>query len=476
MLIKKIFSDSLIYSVGPQIPKIASLFVLPIITRYLTSTDYGIAGVILAYTSFLSAMSDLGFSVLMMNSFYNYKLKWKHYWRQYHYYLSLWAIFYSFILGTVLFFIMPEEAVKMKYFIIGLFVIPSLVFNVTTIIATRYYQYSSKPVFISTVSAVIGVISIILNLYTIAYLKMGYLGWFVSNFIASFLTFLCYVYPVYFKYKITPLIKFRKTFLLKSLRISLPVIPHNYSSFLLNTSDRVVMDRLNVNISKIGEYNLAYTFGSYMEFFGNAVGIAVGPIYTSLFSSKSKEAAITVKFITNFLQVVFILVSLLISLWCKELFELLIKNKELKSVYPIAIIIIMGYAYRPYYWTAITRLQYSENTNQLWKITFLSGVLNVVLNLFFIPIYGISAAAITTFLCLMYIGFAGYFLPVFRKVEPEKYSPIFFIVLILISTLMVYALKDINILLKLLISLALLFSFIGYSYINKFKLFNLKLQ
>ncbi len=371
---------------------------------------------------------------------------------------------------------MPTEAIKYRYLIIGLFVLPSLIFNVTTIIATRYYQYSSKPLFISIVSAGVGIISILLNLYTIAFLKMGYLGWFLSNFIASFITFLCYFYPVYFKLKVTPLIKFRKAFLIKSLKISLPVIPHNYSSFLLNTSDRVVMDRLNVNIEKIGNYNLAYTFGSYMDFFGNAIGMAVGPIYTSLFSSKSREAAVSVKFITNFLQICFIVASLLVSLWCKELFELLIKNNELKSVYPIAIIIIMGYAYRPYYWTAITRLQYTENTNQLWKITFLAGVINVVLNLIFIPIYGVAAAAVTTFICLLYVGFSGYFLSSFKKQETEKYYPVFFIALILLSTTTVYALKDIPILIKFIVTASLIIFFFVYCYLNKFKLLNLKLH
>lgn len=470
MLIKKIFSDSLIYSVGPQIPKIASLFVLPIITKYLTSTDYGIAGIILAYTSLLSAISDLGFSVLMMNSFYNFKLKWKHYWRQYHYYLSLWAIIYSSILGIILYFIMPNEAMKHRLLIIGMFVMPSLLFNVTTIMATRYYQYASKPFFITSVSAIVGVISILLNLFTIAYLKMGYLGWFVSNFLASFLSFLCYIYPVYFKYKITPLVKFRKSFLIKSLKISLPVIPHNYSSFLLNASDRVVMERLNIKTSEIGNYNLAYTFGSYMEFFGNAIGMAIGPIYTSLFSSKSNEAAITVKFITNFLQISFIVISLIVSLWCKELFEVLIKNNDLKAVYPIAIIIIMGYSYRPYYWTAITRLQYSENTKHLWKITFLAGIINVTLNFYFIPIYGIYTAAVTTFICLLYMGFAGYFLPAFKKQETQKYYPISFMSLICILTVIVFLLKDISILNKTLVTFFFLIPYSFYLIKSRHKL------
>ncbi|MDP1844452.1 MAG: oligosaccharide flippase family protein [Sediminibacterium sp.] len=474
MLFKKILSDSLIYTIGPQLPKIASIFILPIITPYLTSNDYGIAGIILAYTTLLGALSDLGFSVLMMNSFYNYKLKWRHYWGQYHFYLSIWSIIYSILMGGLLFFIMPVEAEKNKLLIISFFVVPALFFNVTTIIATRYYQYSSKPFYISSVSAFVGVLAVILNLVTIVYYKMGYLGWFFSNFVASLITFLFYLYPVYFKYKIWPIFRFRKAFLKKSLMISLPLLPHNYSAFLLNTSDRVVMERMHVPTGEIGKYNLAYTFGGYLEFFGNAIGMAIGPIYTSMFSNKSIESARSIKFLTNFLQVCFLFISVIISVWCKEIFSVLIQNKSLNQVYPIAIIIIMGYAYRPYYWTAITRLQYSEQTKDLWKITFVAGILNVILNIIFIPIYGIVAAALTTYCCLMYMGFAGYFLKSFKKVETEKYNPLTFILLIIIATVLTFLIKDLRVLYKSIITLFLCLLFFFFVSKNKKKLFEIK--
>jgi O-antigen/teichoic acid export membrane protein len=457
MVIKKIFSDSVIYVIGPQIPKIASLFILPIITPFLTSTDFGIAGVILAYTGLIGAISDLGFSVLMMNSFFNYKIKWRHYWRQYHFYLSIWSILYSGLLSLLLFYTIPNETGNNKGIIIALCVIPALFFNVTTIIATRFYQYSSKPLYISSVSVIVGVMTIFINLYTIAYLKMGYMGWFISNFFAGFATFIFYSIPVYFKYKIYPIFIFRKKFLFKSLKISLPLIPHNYSAFLLNTSDRVVMERLNLGTSSIGQYNLAYTFGSYMEFFGNAIGMAIGPIYTSMFSDKEMQSAKKVRDITNYLQIAFVVVSFLVSLWCKELFSILINNESLNKIYPLAIIIIMGYSYRPYYWTSITRLQYSENTKDLWKITFVAGILNVLLNVIFIPIFGIIAAALSTFICLLYMGFSGYFLKSFRKVEKEKYSPLFFVFIIVISSVSVYLLKDSNWQIKLGLTFVLLY-------------------
>jgi len=452
LFLKKLLSHSLIYALGPQIPKIASLFVLPIITRYLTAADYGIYGVILSYTSLLGAFSDLGFSVVMVNAYYNYPSRWRIIWRQLHFYLIVWSVIYAILLALLLILVMPEQVGDNKLNIIGLVCLPAMFFSAVPMIGGRYYQFAQKPMYVAGVSAIIGAIAIILNLYTIAYLKMGYMGWFVSNAISAVLIFLCYAYPVFIKYKLHPVFIFRKSFLIKNLKVSLPIIPHSYSSYLLNASDRLIMDRVRIKVNLIGEYNLAYTFGGYFEFFGNALGMAVGPFYTKLYSQKSVDSDRSVHFITHWLQISFIGVGFIASLWCKELLELLVKNDELKMVYPFAIIIIMGYSYRPYYWSAVNRLQYVEKTNQLWRISLLAGLLNLVLNLIFIPIFGIMAACVTTFLSLMYLGFSGYFLKAFKANETMKYKPLLWGSIIILTTVLVYYLKDIPVYLKLIMS------------------------
>src|SRR6185437_8334555 len=233
-----------------------------------------------------------------------------------------------------------------------------------------------------------------LNLYTIAYLRMRFMGWFWSTAVSSLLQFFLFVYPVYFKYKLAPLVSFRKRFLLRQLRISLPIIPHNYSSYLLNSSDRMVMDRLHVNISSIGIYNMAYIFWNYFEFGGTAIGMAVGPVITGLIAKKDQKSESNLFTLAKWLQMAFMVTGFLVALWSKELMDLLISNNELKSAYPIAIIIIMSYVYRPYYWLVVSRLQYHHKTTQLWKISFIAGILNLVLNFIFIPLFGILAAAI----------------------------------------------------------------------------------
>ena len=123
--LKKIFSHSLIYALGPQVPKLASLFVLPIITKYLTSSDYGMYGLVTSYSGLFSALSDLGFSVLLVNSFFKYPAKWPIIWRQLHFYLIFWSWIYALIVGAVLFFVLPIEPRSQLWVVLLLVTFPT---------------------------------------------------------------------------------------------------------------------------------------------------------------------------------------------------------------------------------------------------------------------------------------------------------------------------------------------------------------
>lgn len=463
MFLKKLASNTLIYTIAPQIPQIAGLFILPFTTKYLTPLDYGIYGIVSAYLSAFNGISDLGLSINMMNAYFNYPQKWKILWRQYHFYISIWSLVYALILAVILFFLMPVETKSNRIEIILLCILPLIFFKTTNQIAAKYYQFSSNPLYVGIVSALVGVISILLNFYFIVEMKLGYMSWFYTLFLSGVINFIFYFYPLYFKYKIVPIIRVRKIWLVKSLKLSLPVVPHYYSSYLLNTADVLILDQMKVSSSQIGIYNLAYTFGTYVDFLGSAIGQAIGPLYTKMFSSKNNKIELGISQVTHLLQYSFIVVFFVICLWLKEVVAILINNDELKSIYSISIIIIMGYAYRPYYWMIITKLQYSGMTKHLWKISFVAGVLNVILNIIFIPLFGIYAAAINTFIALLYIGFSGYFLPVYKQFNIGKlYKPAIIFMIIVLSSILVYLLKDIGVIFKILISLTIGFAYFIY--------------
>ncbi|HLK28179.1 MAG TPA: oligosaccharide flippase family protein [Puia sp.] len=465
MFLKKLFSHTLIYALGPQIPKLASIFVLPIVTKYLTVIDYGVYGIVTSYLGLLSGFSDLGFSVVMVNSFYQYPKKWQIVWRQLFFYLQLWSFVYAIIIFPIIFFTLPAEAKPNLWMIFLLNSLPAFLFTPSITMASRYYQYAQKPLFMSIVSAIVGVITLLLNLFTIAYLKMGYMGWFISTFVGTLVQFLFFFYPLFFKHKLYPILRFRKHFIIPKLKISLPIIPHNYSGYLLNVSDRVVLNTYHVPINKIGEYNLAYTYANYFDFFGSALGMAIGPLYNKFFVKKDKESESTIFSITLWLQISFLLIGFGISLWSKEVFSFLFSNPDFKTLYPLAILILMGYCYKPYYWFIISKFQFAEKTGQFWKISLVAGVLNLLLNLIFIPFYGIYASVFATFISLMYMGFAGFFLKTYHKLNVSKqpYRPLLVITVITALTGVAYLLRDVSLWVKIPISFISVAMFLIYS-------------
>lgn len=473
-MLKKLFAHSMLYAIAPQIPKLANILVLPIITQFLTSTDYGIYGTLIAYSGLLGGLKMLGFDVLLVNSFFK-KKKWKAYWGRYMFGLYFYSIFFSLLYVLFLNYFMPQEVGDNHWLVIALIVIPATLFNILNIFGGRYYQLSQKPQYVSLVTVIVGVVSILMNLYTIAYLKLGYLGWFLSTATGSFISFLLYAYPIFKKVELKPILTTNKNFWKKSLKVALPTIPHSYSTYLLNSSDRMVMDQLKTPIGQIGIYNLAYIFGGYMEFFGNAVGMAVGPMITGLYAKKTEAAEKQLQTLIFFLQIGFIVLCSIVSLWAKELFDFLIQKEELKVAYSISIIIIMGYAYRPLYWAAGMKIMFYEFTNKLWRISFVAGALNVILNLVFIPIYGIYAAAITTFISLMYLGLSPFYIKEYKALNNEKIYPVFWILIITFLTGLIFYLKDASITIKIFTSLAFIALFAIYMKKEKSKLNNIKI-
>lgn len=474
-MLKKLFSHTLLYALGPQIPKLANIILLPIITQHLTPLDYGVYGTIMAYNGLLMGIRTLGFDVLLVNSFYKKENRWKKYWRRYSGILYLWKQLFTLLYIFILYLIIPEEVGSNKTLLIALIVIPNYLFAITNTLGGRYFQIAQKPQRIFITSALSGIFTITVNYYCIVTLQLGYLGWYISAAVGALTIFGSYAWPIWVSLKIRPIFYLKKDFIKKAFKIALPTVPHTYSAYLLNSSDRLVMDQLNVSINNIGKYNMAYIIGNYFEVFGTAVGMAVGPYYTKLYSKETLKAEEQVKVLTYFLQFGFLALSFTAALWAKEIFQILIHNEELNSVYYIGVVIIMGYSYRPMYWASINKLLYIEKTNQLWKVSFIGGVINVVLNLIFIPLYGFEAAAITTLISLLYIGFAGFFLKDYKNNSQVNYHPLTWMFVIIISTIIVYYLKDISVLYKSFITLGVLISFTLYFIKNIKKLNSIEL-
>lgn len=434
---------------APQVPKIANIFALPIITQFLTEEDFGVAGLIGSVVASIGVFANLGLNVTLSNSFYKSSCSFHWGWRQVYGFLTLWNIPFTLLLALIIYLFIPEVAKENSLYIILLNVIPVIFFGPTATIGSLYFQLKQKPLEIGVRSAIIGLLTVGMNVIFIAYYKMGYLGWFMAGGIAQMVYQISYWIPINLKYNMRPIFNFKWRYIKYQLKVGLPTVPHYYGSYLLNSSDRMIMGFLNIPTGDIGKYNAAGNIANNGNFIGVSVGRAISPILLNYYKNRKENDA---RLLIFMLQIVFLTGSVIICLWMKEIFQFLIRNETLKLVYPMAIIMTMGYNYRPMYFGSVFKVMYLEKTDKLMKITLTAGIISLGLNLSLIPLFGFKIAAFVLYIGLMYMGYSGFFIKEFKQSIKVNYYPLFWIVITCLFTVLVFFMVELNQYIKLLTS------------------------
>jgi len=452
-MLKKLFSHTLIYGLAPQMVKVAQVLALPIITPFLSPKDYGVFGLITAVVGAISVLSTLGLNIVLANSFTRSPHQYKWLWRQVYGFLNIWNYIYAVLLAVIVFFFIPVEAKEQTFAILLLNVIPVILFAPSTAIGNLYYQLSQKPFQIAFRSVLIGILTVILNVYFIKYLKMGYMGWFWANAIAQLLYQFSYFIPLNYSIGIKPIYNFKRSTILKQLKICLPTIPHYYSNYLLTSFDKVIMKFLGVPVVTIGKYNAAQVPGNLLASATYAANQAVSPLLLQAYKANDRATERKLNFIVT---IIFLTFTSILCLFLKELLPFVIKSKGLEDIYPIALIIIMAYNYRPMYVAANNRLFYVEKTKALLKVTTTAAGISILMNFIFIYLFGSMAAAITLFISFMYMGYSGFFIKEFRESEGTNHYPFFWLGITVALTGFVYFAVESNLIFKACSSIIIL--------------------
>lgn len=452
-IIRKIITNTFVYGLAPYVASVANLLILPIITKNLTEVDYGISGTITAYTGALGALNTLGMSVILTNAFFKYPTRYKWIWRQVYGFLSIWNVIYAFIIASLLALIMPEVAIENKFLIIVLNTLPIVFFGPTSTLATLFYTLKKDAKQIGIRTAIFGVLAVTLNLYFISYLKLGYMGWFYTSFIVGILTNLSYWYSLNKTHRIYPIFNFKRNTIKKALKISIPIIPNHYSYYLLDGSERLIMDNLKVPVGDIGEYNMAASFSNYAGGLTNASSNAITPfLYEMLKDKKFRKTR-------NLLYTwggVLLCLTFILCLWSRELFQFLIKNDTLRETYPLAIILIMAYNFRPIFIGPYQLMLFNEKTSTIWKFSLYASAISIGLNLLLIPIFGFKIAAVSLYIAFFYWGIALHFDKTYQSIKVENLHPLMWSMIVIISTIIVFFSRDLDLLIKINISMPIL--------------------
>jgi O-antigen/teichoic acid export membrane protein len=418
-MIKKLISGSKYYILISFLPVLFSFFTLPLISPYLTLRDYGVYGVFYSIYNFLILILNLGFTIEIQNAYFKNKENYKNSWSEIIGFQFVWNIIASFLLGILLILANYNLfSVNELSIIICLVLIQFSIFEPIRNLTFRHLQYEErhKLYFIYNLISLITQYTVVL--YFVIVSRAGFISWFIGSFFSLFVIFLLGLYHLK-KHQLSVTFNFSFKSLKNRFLNQVNIIFHNISGYVLDVSDRFLLSYFGVPINEIGIYNLAYNYSNYAQSINNSINSVFSPVYFKALSDKSpinllnQNKQIKGIFETWFSIIGFIV--LLMIAWAEQFFKILYKNEELQSAFIYSFPILISYLYRPFYVMIVDNLIIQEKNKYVFFISFSSAIVNLILNLFFIPIYGIKATIYTTSIAYLMMGFIGFFITSVKK-------------------------------------------------------------
>ncbi len=473
---KKIFFNLLIYTLLPKLSTISFLFILPFVSKNLSLNDYAIYGLVSAYLLIFQFITILGQNVVLQNSFFDFKKNFHLIWSRSFGLMTLAGFLSSIVLSLVLYFTLYE---KFNGYFFTVIICLSIYLTLSPIdtIAASFFVLTEKPLPFTITSLVGGILSTLVFFLAVGVFKLGYLGWILMWPIGVISSYLFYIKRVFIIEKIYPKFISKRRFKLWALKIGMPLMPHQLSLLILNSSDRILLQYFNVPSKQIGLYSQGYTIGSYGMFGVNGYFQAFARRIQENFRDSDKvESRVFLRkliFISTFSLSTLLFFA---SLFSKEFFLFFFRTKELQQAYPFAIIVMCSYMY----WASYTFFTYplliSGKTKLISMISAISAAINILGNILLIPKYGIIATTGMTYISYVFFGFATLLIRhnrIYLNSILNLKTLCFLLIFVNIALAYTsFALRDLYIGYKLSIS-AIFLCIIGLLYVKKSLLFKL---
>lgn len=212
---------------------------------------------------------------------------------------------------------------------------------------------------------------------------------------------------------------FSKKYWKHVLVFNIPLIPHYLSTSILNSADRIMIERM-VDSSSAGIYSLAYSLSMIMTMFNLALIQTIEPWMYKKIKEKRVTDISSVAYPAFF---IIACVNIILIAFAPEAISLFAPSEYHNAIYvvpPIAMSVFFMFSYSFF---AVFEFYY-EKTKLVAIATSAGAVLNVLLNYIFIDIWGYYAAGYTTLVCyILYAILHYYFMQKICKKELSGVKP-----------------------------------------------------
>ncbi|MCD6579125.1 oligosaccharide flippase family protein [bacterium] len=373
------------YAFATLITKGIGFLLIPIMTRLLTPSEYGILSVFGSIVSV--SLIIIGFGIPgAVNRYYHEKTN------DFKEYLGT-NVFFLFVAGGIWFILLLSFQHRLSKIFNFNPKLLLLAFVVATMgvfyqVYLYYLNAKKKSALYARMQIIKGTSLPIMSIIWITLLTYNrYMGAIYSNLVIGFVMAVLSIYILLKNSKF----KFNIKHVWYSLKFGIPWIPHALSGFVLSYFDRIIINQLN-GAKDAGLYSFAYNVGMVLYIIVMAFSKSWNPIfYEKMNQKKFKD----INDIASANNRIIVAIAVFLILFSKEI-AMLMANNRYYNAFGLIPIIVVSYVFVFIYTLYVNFSFYRKKTYLISLNTFLAGAINIVLNYCFIPKYGYKIAAITT--------------------------------------------------------------------------------
>ncbi|MDB4453443.1 oligosaccharide flippase family protein [Pseudomonadales bacterium] len=389
---------SLVYLTSSLLNRFVPFLLLPLLTKYLSPSEYGVIAVIQVFLSlFLSFYGSLNSNIT----------------RKYFHLTGQQLSKYMFAIVIVLFsFLFMSVIISLVYlysgfplFGLGLgwyLVMPIIAcMSMANLLNLTLLRVKEKPYKYAAWELSHAALNLLLSIILIVCLEGGWEGRAIGIMVPLLIYGILGLYALS-KYGMLS-VCWDWSDIKEIYRVSIPLIPHALAAVVITFSDRLFIQYF-LGADAVGVYSVGYQMGMVVLLFTDAFLKAWQPwFYKKLASNNDADKFLIVKFTRRYL-ILLIAGTGIYSLSAIKILPLIVGDQYSSAssiIFPVA----LSYAAFDVYQIFFPYLIHTKKTDVLVVISPLSAFLNVILNALWIPVFGMVGAAYATIGAYLFSAF-----------------------------------------------------------------------
>jgi len=427
--IKQTLKHSVIYSFGNISTKLVGFILLPIIASHIPINEYGKLAILEASSQFLVAIFGLRIPTAIMRWLADTRDEKE---RKSIVFSGTSLVMFSMLLlflamffsrDTLAYYLLGSSNFSNYIFILSITVSASI-FNQISFQLFRFFE-RSVPYISITISRLL--IVLLLSILFIVKYKLGIVGILYSQMIGA-LYVSCLSLPMIIK---NSRIHFNRKIAGEMFHYSWPLIFSTLSAMLLSIGDKFII-KFYTGFDELGVYSLGYKIASVINILViQSFQTGYLPIAFKMCNSKESRRFFS-KILTYFTFILLVFI-MLISFFSKELIMLLADNPAYISAYSIVPIISFLFLTKGIQYVFSIGIHCAKKTKCNFFIVSTGAILNLILNILFIPIWGRFAAAYTSIISGVVISILFYIYAQKYYTIPYELPKIFKMIIVTLS-------------------------------------------